>query len=176
MAIATLSRIQKAIGAGARPNQFRVTMSGGINATGESQLSFLTKAAALPNSTLGLIEVPHVGGRRLKLAGDRTFSEWTTTVLNDSEFNVRDQLELYQKRFVNTFQNSGTIGNRKNQALTTITVEQLDISGRRILAFQLRDCFISEVGAIDLSYDSTDTIEEFPVTWVYSYYQVKGTL
>lgn len=174
MAIATLSRIQRAIGAGARPNQFRVTMAGGLQAGGESQLSFLTKAAALPNSTLGLIEVPHIGGRRLKLAGDRTFSEWTTTVLNDSDFNVRDRLESYQKQFVNTFQNQSTIGNRENQARTTVQIDQFDTAGRIIIQFRLYDCFISEIGAIDLSYDSTDVIEEFPVTWVYSYYTVKG--
>lgn len=170
MAIRTLANIQRAIGAGARPNMFRVTMSGGITAGSTSTLSFLTKAAALPSSTIGMIEVPHIGGRRLKIAGDRTFAEWTTTVMNDSKFDVRDQLESYQKRFVEANHNQSTVGGRETTARTTVQVEQLNNSGGRISVFRLYDCFPSELGAIDLSYDSTDVIEEFPVTWVYSYY------
>ena len=99
MAVNTLSQIKTAIGVGARPNLFRVSFSGGGFTQGfdSATYSILCKAAQIPGSTHGTIEVPTGGGRRYKIAGDRTFAEWTTTVINDSNMNARNAIENYQK-------------------------------------------------------------------------------
>jgi hypothetical protein len=38
--------------------------------------------------TLGVIEVPF-RGRRIKVPGDRTFADWTVTVINDEDQAMR---------------------------------------------------------------------------------------
>lgn len=174
MAIATISQIKAAVGVGVRPNLFRVSFAGGLVGTTTSDLSFLVKSAALPGSTVGLIEVPNIAGRRLKLTGDRTFADWTVTVVNDRDFTVRKQIEAYQKLFVNWEQSGGTVGTgtRNDVALTTATVEQLNQAGTAIRTYSLKNCFVTDISTIDLSYDTTDAIEEFTVTWVYDYYTV----
>jgi hypothetical protein len=173
MAISSINNIKNAVGLGVRPNLFRVSFAGGLTASNTSDLAFLVKAAALPGSTVGLIEVPHVAGRRLIIAGDRTFADWTTTVINDSGFVVRRQLEEYQKRFVTTDYSTTTIGDRNSAGvLATVTVEQLDGTGAVLRSYKLQNCFVTDISTIDLSYDTTDAIEEFTVTWAFDFYTV----
>lgn len=174
MAIATISQIKEAIGVGVRPNLFRVSFASGLVGTTTSDLSFLCKSAGLPGSTVGLIEVPNIAGRRLKLSGDRTFADWTVTVVNDRDFTVRKAIEAYQKLFVDWGNAVGSVGTstRNDVALTTITVEQLDQAGAALRTYSLKNAFVTDISTIDLSYDTTDAVEEFTVTWVYDYYTV----
>lgn len=174
MAISTISQIKTAVGVGVRPNLFRVAFADGFVQNATSDLSFLVKSAALPGSSVGMIEVPHTAGRRLKLAGDRTFADWTVTVINDVNFSVRTALEAYQKQFVSADYTTATVGTatRNTNALTSITVEQLDQSGATLRTYTLKNAFITDISTIDLSYDTTDAIEEFTVTWVYDFFTV----
>jgi len=127
----------------------------------------------LPGSTLGVIEVPMGGGRRYKLAGDRTYAEWTVTVMNDATGNVRKAFEDYQKKFVAT-DFDVAVANFANRATTraTVTVEQLTEDASTIgRKYELVNCFPTDISAMDLSYDTTDTLQEFTVTWVYDYFK-----
>ena len=82
-------------GGGARPNLFKATINFPGYANGDVELtSFLCEAAQLPASTMGTIIVPF-RGRQLKMAGDRTFDVWTPTIINDTDFNVRDAMERW---------------------------------------------------------------------------------
>ena len=170
MATTTLQSLKSAIGVGARSNLFKVsydTTAFGTNPLA-TQAGFLTKAAALPASTLGIIEVPF-RGRRLKIAGDRTFAEWTATVISDQDFKVRTALEDFQEKFNTTDYSAALLGDRSSDT-STVTIQQLNNGGAAIRTYNLENCFISEIGAIDLSYDTTDAIEEYTVTWVYEYF------
>ena len=166
----TLQSLKSAIGVGARSNLFKVTYdTTAFSPIGlATQAGFLTKAAALPASTLGIIEVPF-RGRRLKIAGDRTFAEWTATVISDQDFKVRAALEDFQEKF-NTTDYSDTLLGDRSSGTSTVKIEQLNNAGTPIRTYSLQNCFISEIGAIDLSYDTTDAIEEYTVTWVYEYF------
>ena len=173
----SVNDLRGAMGIGVRPNLFRVSFANGFTGAAGSAVSVLTKSAALPGQTIGMIEVPHMGGRRLKVAGDRTFADWTMTVINDKDFTVRSALEAFQNQFVFTDYNSTSIGNRTGQgaqaSLTTITVEQLDTDGLTALrTYKLSNCFVTEISSIDLSYDSADAIEEYTVNWTYDYFTV----
>lgn len=173
----SVNDLKTAMGLGVRPNLFRVTFATGFVGAKDSQASVLVKSAALPGDTVGMIEVPHMGGRRLKVAGDRTFADWTMTVLNDKDYTVRKALETYQNKFVNINYTATTVGTRMadgaTPALTVITVEQLDTNGAATLrTYKLNNCFVTEIAAIDLSYDSSDAIEEYTVTWSYDYFTV----
>lgn len=179
-----LSNFREALGGGARANLFKVTVSGVTSNTAAELFSVTCKSASLPASTMGLIEVPFNAGRRYKLAGERTFAEWTTTVINTEDYKVRATLEDWQKAIVFTNFNATKVGNRdlyaadgtvNNTALgllrtPSILVEQLDDNGDPVVKFKLHHCWPSDISTIDLSYDNTDAIEEFSVTWTYDYF------
>ncbi len=175
MAIATLASIKTAIGLGARPNLFRIYFSPnvGANVGSDQNVSLLCKAGSLPGSTLGVIEVPMGGGRRYKLAGDRTYAEWTVTIMNDAAGTARKVMEDYQKLFVGTDMELAVLGNRITTPRATVTVEQLTEDATTIgRKYELVNCFPTDISAMDLSYDTTDTLQEFTVTWVYDYFKV----
>lgn len=183
-----VSKFREALGGGSRANLFKVTVSGmtGGSTLSESEQNIFSatcKAASLPASTLGLIEVPFNAGRRYKLAGERTFAEWTTTLINTEDFSLRAALEEWQKQIVFTDYESTSVGNRDlytngvdnpvaNALLRspTMLVEQLDDSGNSVVKFKLHQCWPSDISTIDLSYDNVDAIEEFSVTWTYDYF------
>ena len=105
-------------GGGARPNLFKATINYPGFANGDAELtSFLVEAAALPGSTFGTIAVPF-RGRILKMAGDRTFAEWNTTIINDTDFNVRDAIERWM---------NGINAHSQNTGLTTPIAYEADL-------------------------------------------------
>ena len=82
-------------GGGARPNLFKATINFPAYAQGDVEItSFMCKAAQLPSSIMAVVEVPF-RGRQLKIAGDRTFETWSPTILNDTDFVVRDSMERW---------------------------------------------------------------------------------
>jgi len=175
MAITTISDLKSALNSGARSNLFKVTLNGfySTTTTEDEDFSYLCKAAQLPGSTLGIIEVPFSAGRRYKAPGDRTFADWTTTVINDSNHQIREALENLQKVYGTTNYNSETsktfAGGTQGE-FSTILVQQLDQAGNPIYSYTLVNCWPQDISTIDLSYDSTDTLEEFTVTWSYDYF------
>jgi hypothetical protein len=152
-------------GGGARPNLFRVT------GFGVGGLEFLCKGANLPAAIVGQIDVPF-RGRQLKIAGDRTFENWTITVINDTDFAIRDNFVSWQ----NTINDhvAGTGNASPSSYMRSGIVTQLDRSGGALKTYQIKDAFPVNVGAIELSYDSTDAIEEFTVELAFSYWTPAG--
>ena len=71
------------IAGGVRSNRFKVF----IPQMGEN-IEFMCKTAGIIGSTLPVVEVPF-RGHRLKIAGDRTFEDWTVTIINDIGFTAR---------------------------------------------------------------------------------------
>ena len=162
------------IGGGARANQFRVTFNTpGAIATGldTRKASFLIKAAALPGQTIGEIAIPF-RGRNLYIAGDREFEVWETTVINDTDFNIRNAMERWLNAINDTVTNTGL----SNVADYTadLTVEQLDRDDTVLKSYILRNCMPQGTGAIELSYETANAIEEFTVTWRYSHFEASS--
>lgn len=160
-------------GGGARANLFRCTINFPGYAGGNAeQTSFMIKAAQLPGSTINQIDVPF-RGRVLKVAGDRTFPEWTVTVINDTDFGVRDAFEAWM---------NGINAHAANTGLTNPTdyqvdmfVEQLDKDESVIKRYDFRGAFPTEVAPIELANDNNDAIEEFTVTMMYQYWESNTT-
>ena len=155
------------IGGGPRANRFRVF----VPRAGQ-RLEFLCTATKIPESTINTISVPF-RGQQLKLAGDRTFADWTTTVINDSNHTIREALEDLQREYGVTDYNSETSKTRTGGTATefsTILVEQLNQAGEVVYSYTLENCWPQDISTIDLSYDSTDTLEEFTVTWSDDYF------
>lgn len=154
-------------GGGARPNLFEVEINFPPYAGGASETDsglYLAKSAALPAMTVGVIDVPFQG-RQLPVSGDRTFQEWTVTFLNDTSFALRDAFERWQNGVNSVETNIGL--DELSDFMSDIAVFQLNKNKDRIKEYQLQDAWPTEVGQIELSMDSTDTIEEFTVTFRY---------
>ena len=150
-------------GGGARANLFKATINFPRYAGGDVETtSFLCKAAQLPASTVGVIPVPF-RGRELKIAGDRTFAEWTPTIINDTDFNVRNAMERWMNGINEHSANTGLVNPVDYQA--DLLVDQLDKDGDVLKRYAFRGCFPTEVGAIDLSYETVNALEEFTVTF-----------
>ena len=188
----TLSQFKnKLAGGGARPNLFEVSLPSfpsaveGAWRTGSgresSQFSFLCKAAQLPASTVAEVPVPF-RGRTLKVAGDRTFEPWTVTIINDEDFQLRTAFEQWMNAISKL--NDATGVTNPASYMTDAYVTQLG-RGRQANAtrntggtsselrtYKFYDIFPTEISAIDLSYDSTDTIEEFTVTFQVQYFTI----
>ena len=181
-----ISAFREALKSGSRPNLFRidVTLPAGLAGVNVVGYSSLVRSAALPSATIGTIELPMNGGRRFKLGGDRVFTEWTSTVLNDENYTLRSSLETWQNSMVFTnFSIGSSLGNRSasNIAATnepaglygTVQIYQLNEKGASVPngSYRLVNCWPSDISAIDLSYDTTDAVEDFTVTWTYDYYE-----
>lgn len=136
---------------------------------GYSRLStFLCKAAALPATTVGVIEVPY-RGRVLKIAGDRTFEPWTVTILNDEGFNLRNALEGWANAIQmqsSNYQTAQNIAEYQSVATVHHTTRQ-NIHNR---AYEFVGVWPSNISSIDLAWDSNDTAEEYTVEFQVQYY------
>ena len=103
--------VSKLKGGGARANQFKVTLPfpGYAAVGGETEsMAFLCTSTQLPASTLGEITIPF-RGRNVYLAGDREFAEWTTTIINDTDFSIRNAIERWSNGINNHSDNEGLV-------------------------------------------------------------------
>ena len=160
-------------GGGARPNLFKATINFPGYAAGDVELtSFMCRAAVLPGSIMQEIIVPF-RGRELKIAGDRTFDTWTPTIINDTDFDVRNAMERWMNGINAHSDNSGLTNPVDYQA--DLVVEQLDRDGSTIKTYNFRGCFPTNIDPIDLSYDPAAAIEEFSVTFQVQYWESNTT-
>lgn len=158
---------------GARPNLFRVTCNFPGFAGGDTELaSFMIKSASLPGSTIGMITVPF-RGRQIKIAGDRTFEDWSITVINDGAFKSRNAFERWSNVINNHIANKGEHNPLAYQ--TDMMIEQLDRNDQVVKKYTIRGVFPTVVAPIEVSYESNDAVEEFSVTLAYQYWESDTT-
>ena len=188
----------------ARPNLFQVDINfptdiGVESATALKTLgNFVVRAANLPASQIGVVEVPF-RGRVLKLAGDRTFEPWTITIQNDSGFKLRTAFELWMQKIQEYDENytavavgsaasgstSSTIGyfadmqvhqlSRNEKGTATGTTSGDATSHKVIKSYQFYQVFPSNIAAIDLDFGNNDAVEEFTVELQVQYWKPIAT-
>ena len=162
------------IGGGARPNLFEVeltTLPAGI-AWPADNFRYMCKAAQLPASVIANIDIPF-RGRIFIVAGDRTIEPWSITIINDEDFRIRKAMEEWVDFIAKLENNLGATD--PSAYMVNAKVFQLgrgaapssqNNSGDRnavLREYEFIDIFPTSVSSIDLSYDSSDTIEEFVV-------------
>ena len=182
----TISQFKGAlIGGGARPNLFEVeltTLPAGIQWNADS-FRYMCKAASLPASNIAAIDVPF-RGRIFKVAGDRTFDTWTVTIINDEGFILRTAMEEWMNQISKLENNLGATN--PASYMTNAKVYQLgrgsktsseDNTGDKntvLREYEFVDIFPTNISAIDLSYESSDTIEEFTVEFQVQSFSLAG--
>ena len=182
----TISNFKSAlIGGGARPNLFEVeltTLPAGIEWPADN-FRYMCKASQLPASVIANIDIP-VRGRIFKVAGDRTIEPWSITVINDEDFRIRNAMEQWMELIAKLDTNLGAT--LPESYMTNATVYQLGRGSTKssttnegevnavLKQYEFIDIFPINVSAIDLSYDSSDTIEEFTVDFAVQSYNLTG--
>ena len=163
------------IGGGARANQFRVTLTpppGIAIGLDVRRTSFLVSAAQMPASTLQEIAVPF-RGRNIYITGDRPAQEqWSVTVYNDTDFMIRNAMELWQNGINSYVDNTRLVSPSDYQ--TDLTVEQLDRDDTVLKSYIFRNSFPLTVSAIDLSSAEATEIETFEIEWRYQHFEPSG--
>jgi len=175
----------KLIGGGARPNLFEVELAnlpGGIEWDSDN-FRFMCKAAQLPAQNIASIDVPF-RGRTFKVAGDRTIDAWTVTIINDEGFILRNAFEAWTELIAKLDTNIGAtdpsaymVNAKVYQLGRGATASSQDNTGTAnavLKEYEFIDIFPTNVAAIDLSYDSSDTIEEFTVEFQVQSINVTG--
>lgn len=157
-------------GGGARQALFQVHITNPIFPAADFKAPFMVKAASMPSSQTGKIEVPWMG-RKINYYGDRIFEDWTVTVINDEDFAVRNAMEAWS--------NAGNshIGNTRampNQYKSQAQVWQYSKTGVVIREVTLSGIFPINISAMDTDWNATDTIQEFQVTFAVDYWDVTG--
>ena len=188
----TISQFKsKLIGGGVRPNLFEVQVNfpDGVNlgiqndGGGEfdgDRFRFLCKASSLPASNVGNIDIPF-RGRTLKVAGDRTVDDWSVTVINDEDFGHRRAFEAWAQNIAQYGDSSGLTDPSSYMGQATVYQLGRNVASQQsgnspatnsnILAqYKFVDIWPTTVDAVELSYDTGDTIQEFGVTFKVQYY------
>ena len=184
----------------ARPNLFVCELNFPSTFTDQSTLkelgAFTVKAANLPATQLGTVEVPY-RGRVLKIAGDRTFEPWTITIMNEKNFRLRDAFEKWTESIQAYAQNITTAGENIQNYYADMFVSQLDrntsavgtqapkpgqaktasqgaqgLPHQVLRQYRFVDVFPTNISAIDLDFGSNDAIEEFTVEMQVQYWEV----
>jgi len=155
---------------GVRPSLFQVELNPNIgedSATVE-KFVFTCRASEVPAATIDQIEVPYFG-RKIKLAGDRTFDNWSVTVMNDEDFLVRNMFEDWSNQ-INQLAGNIKLLTANSYKATDAIVTQFSKDGSKIRAYQFVGIFPISVSAMGLDWDSTNNIQTFDVTFAYDYW------
>lgn len=180
-------------GGGARPNLFEVQLpsfpSSIVDAwissdSGEAgMMQFFCKAAQLPASTVTPVNVPF-RGRQLKVAGERVIDPWTVTIINDEDFRLRTAFERWAN-VISKLDDATGVTNPTSY-MTDAYVYQLGRGKEKFATkndggkssvlreYRFYDIWPSAVSAIDVNYDTENTLEEFTVEFQVQWFQVGG--
>ena len=167
------------VGDGARPNLFQVTLTFPTFAQNGSaagqKTTFMAKAAQLPGSTINQVPVYYFG-REMKFAGNRAFTDWTLTIINDEDFLIRNAMESWMNGI------SSHVTNTRNSAATNISsysvdavVNQYSKTGNIIKSYKFVGLFPVDLSPIDLGWDNNDSIEEYSTTFAFQYWESNTT-
>lgn len=161
-------------GGGARPSLFQVIINNPVTGEADQKLPFMVQASSIPASNLSMIEVPYFG-RKMKVAGTRTYEDWTVTVINDEDFAVRRAMEEWSRRintYVGNIRDFGTSAPAEYKSVADVI--QYGKTGEELRRYKFDGIFPLQISTIELDWNSGDTIEQFQVTFAVDYWTVEG--
>ena len=173
---------------GARPSLFEVQMvfplitttggtAPGAFGTASQQVTFRAKATSLPGDSLSAIPINYFG-REIKVAGTRTFPDWSFTVINDEDFNIRNNFERWMSGInshVSNLRTPSMISGDGGYQTDAYVYQFSKVGGPPIKSYKIVGCFPTDVSAIDLDWGAGDQIEEFSVTFAYQWWETLET-
>ena len=158
---------------GARPSLFQVELlfpqvTGIKQPTVKSK--FLVKGTTIPASTIGSYDV-FFHGKAIKVAGDRTFDTWETTIINDEDYGIRVAIEQWMDLIAEHKLNkrNEVFTSKEGEAASykqSLKVTQFSKSGKDIHHYHFLGAFPTALSTIALDWGSSE-IEEYTCTWTY---------
>ena len=130
----------------------------------------MVRSAGIPESTVGSYVVPYFG-REVKYAGDRTFADWTVTIINDEDFAIRNAMEAWSNS-INS--HDSNIRGLPQDYKSTGIITQFSKSGDSLRTYVFEGMFPTAIEGITMDWQQQDTIEEFSVTFQYDMWRVEG--
>jgi hypothetical protein len=159
---------------GAKASLFQVAITNPINGIADLKTPFMVQAAGIPASTLGQILVPYFG-RKVKIAGDRTFDAWTVTVMNDEDFLIRNAMEQWMSSINSHVGNVTQLGTAAASAYKSqAQITQYSKTGSPLRVYNFNGLYPTSISAITMDWNTTDAIETFDVTFDYDWWNVSG--
>lgn len=167
-------RSQGLVGGGARPSLFDIEIAG---YPGLDKLRFVARSSQIPAMTVGSIDIPYFG-RKIKLSGDRTFADWSITVMNDEDFKIRARFEEWSNKMNTLISNVNAAGSNPADYKCTAIVRQYSKAGKSgessskpLRAYRFVGIFPTQIDAINLDWDTTNAIETFDVNFSYDWWE-----
>ena len=167
---------------GVRPNRFLIEAQWptGVASPDLNDLFIYVKAADLPGSTIGTINVAWQG-RIIKFSGERTYADWVINVY-DSNIPAKD-LRTGFEAWMEAMDGRNTHAINYNLVSdwvirysdvnpgTSFTDVPTQIPANFNKAVKLKNCFPTDIGPITLNYDVSDSFSEFTVQIAYDYWE-----
>ena len=112
----------------------------------------------------------------MKLAGNRSYADWTVQVINDEDFSIRNAFEQWAGGI------NDPTANLRNPAASVIdggygvdaTVTQYGKAGNVLQQYQFIGVWPIDVSPIELDWGQNDAVEEFSVTLAVQYFLSSG--
>jgi len=166
-----ITEFQSALfGGGARPSLFQVTIQNPVAPISNLKTPFMVQSAQIPESTLNVIPVNYFG-RQVKMAGNRTFADWTVSIINDEDFLIRDGMERWSNAINGLRTNLRTARFATTaQYKTNAVVTQYSKIGIALRNYNFIGLFPASVSPIQLDWGQDD-VERFDVTFSYDYWE-----
>jgi hypothetical protein len=159
---------------GAIASLFQVAITNPINGIANLKTPFMVQAAQIPESTLGTIEVPYFG-RKVKIAGDRTFAEWTVTIMNDEDFLIRNAMEEWMSSINSHEGNIRKFDTAASSAYKSqAQITQFSKTGVPLRVYNFNGLYPSTIAAITMDWNGAADVERFDVTFQYDWWNVSG--
>jgi len=161
--MATIDQFKAQLTAGGvRSNRFKVF----IPRVGD-KVEFLVKTAGIPTEAIGIIE-SKFRGATLKLAGERTYEDWTVTVINDVDFSIRTGIENWMSEIID--RDAGTGATELDYLVSRASVSQLHRDDSVLATYEFYNMFPTNLGAIALDMD-TEEVQTYDITFTYSHFE-----
>lgn len=164
---------------GARPTLFGVSITfpdvDGVTGEAVERLQFNCRSSSIPASTIASIPVPYFG-RQVKVAGDRTFSDWSVTVMNDEDYNIRNAFEAWHNSINTIISNRRASGVAGESAVVgsgykgTAFVTHYGKAGDVIKQYRFDNIFPVNVDEMALDWDASNQVQTFGVTFAYDWW------
>ena len=152
----------------ARGTTFRVVCSGAAHGRlTNKDLTFTCKAANLPASTIGSIPVSFFG-RKVNYPGDRTYADWTVTIIGTNTWKTYQELYNWQQAMNRSVGNYAT-SNNANNFKANANVIVYDQTDKITMQFTLVGLFPTNLADVSLDWGNTDQEVDFTVTFAFDW-------
>ncbi|UOX40544.1 tail tube [Aeromonas phage GomatiRiver_11] len=147
----------------ARPNLFEIE----IPFLGQN-FKFKAKAGTMPAATVEKVPVGYMN-RKLNIAGDRIFDDWTITVYNDSAHDTRQAIVDWNA--MGAGMGNAITGDVPEAYKKPGIVRQKDRNGEDTKEYTIVGLFPTNVGEVTLDWDDNNTVSTFEVTFMLDWWE-----